>query len=209
MIQCFTHKEFFIEWRICREINLRDFFSVLVIKNTHRVHMCIDTVVSAPVLNEAKWFISYVRTLVNMFQSLTSCSPLIGYFLSCSRVCGETSSEQILKLSSVSIPSYLFLSVLFSQYCNASLDITQASLSCSASAESNLVQSAAARRIRLSFFRLLWNVPFFFLFFFSTSKIHKAAKLLTCVSGPVWLLHSFMPHYVKTPHCLFKEHWTL
>lgn len=31
-----------------------------------------------------------------------------------------------------------FLSVLFSQYCNASLDITQASLSCSASAESNL-----------------------------------------------------------------------
>lgn len=54
-----------------------------------------------------------------------------------------------------------FLSVLFSQYCNASLDITQASLSCSASAESNLVRSAAARRIRLSFFRLLWNVPFF------------------------------------------------
>lgn len=50
---------------------------------------------------------------------------------------------------------------------------------------------------------------FFFFFFFSTSKIHKAAKLLTCVSGPVWLLHSFMPHYVKTPHCLFKEHWTL
>lgn len=55
-----------------------------------------------------------------------------------------------------------FLSVLFSQYCNASLDITQASLSCSESAESNLVRSAAARRIRLSFFRLLWNVPFFF-----------------------------------------------
>lgn len=54
-----------------------------------------------------------------------------------------------------------FLSVLFSQYCNASLDITQASLSCSASAESNLVRSAAARRIRLSFFRLLWNSPFF------------------------------------------------
>lgn len=63
-------------------------------------------------------------------------------------------------------PAFLFLfiyfvSVLFSQYCNASLDITQASLSCSASAESNFVRSAAARRIRLSFFRLLWNVPFF------------------------------------------------
>lgn len=85
-----------------------------------------------------------------------------------------------------------FLSVLFSQYCNASLDITQASLSCSASAESNLVRSTAARRIRLSFFRLLWNVPFF-----STSKIHKAAKLLTCVRGAARLLHSFMPHYAK------------
>lgn len=91
---------------------------------------------------------------------------------------------------------FIFLSVLFSQYCNASLDITQASLSCSASAESNLVQSAAARRIRLSFFRLLWNVPSFF-FFFSTSKIHKAAKLLTCVRGAARLLHSFMPHYAK------------
>lgn len=33
--------------------------------------------------------------------------------------------------------------------------------------------------------------------FFSTSKIHKAAKLLTCVRGAARLLHSFMPHYAK------------
>lgn len=98
-----------------------------------------------------------------------------------------------------------FLPVLFSQYCNASLDITQASLSCSASAESNLVQSAAARRIRLSFFRLLWNVPFFF----STSKIHKAAKLLTSVRGGSETPAFFHAPLCKTPHCLFKEHWTL
>lgn len=86
-----------------------------------------------------------------------------------------------------------FLPVLFSQYCNASLDITQASLSCSASAESNLVQSAAARRIRLSFFRLLWNVPFFF----QHPKYTRQPNCWHLCEGAVRLLHSFMPHYAK------------
>lgn len=46
-----------------------------------------------------------------------------------------------LELPGVSFLLYLFIyfpPVLFSQHCNASLDIIQASLSCSASAESNL-----------------------------------------------------------------------
>lgn len=85
-----------------------------------------------------------------------------------------------------------FLSVLFSQYCNASLDITQASLSCSASAESNLVRSAAARRIRLSFFRLLWNVPFFF-----NIQNTQGSQIADMCEGAVRLLHSFMPGYAK------------
>lgn len=70
-----------------------------------------------------------------------------------------------------------------------------------------LRSSTAARRIRLSLFRLLWNAFFFFLS--PTSKIHKAAKLLTCVREPGEILHSFMPFYAKLPCCLFKEHRTL
>lgn len=57
---------------------------------------------------------------------------------------------------------FFFLPALFSQYRNASLDITQASLSCSASAESNLLRSATARRIRLSFFSFTLKCSFFF-----------------------------------------------
>lgn len=41
-------------------------------------------------------------------------------------------------LSAISSRPYLFFAALFSQYRNASLDITQASWSCAASAESNL-----------------------------------------------------------------------
>lgn len=57
---------------------------------------------------------------------------------------------------------FFFLPALFSQYCNASLDITQASLSCSTSAESNLLRRATARRIRLSFFSFTLKCSFFF-----------------------------------------------
>lgn len=97
-----------------------------------------------------------------------------------------------------------FLSVLFSQYCNASLDITQASLSFGASAESNLVRSAAARRIRLSFFRLLWNVPFFFNI--QNTQGSQIADMCERGSETPAFFHAPL---CKTPHCLFKEHWTL
>lgn len=46
-------------------------------------------------------------------------------------------------------------------------------------------------------------------FFFSTSKIHKAAKLLTSVRGGSETPAFFHAPLCKTPHCLFKEHWTL
>lgn len=50
-----------------------------------------------------------------------------------------TSPGPPLERPALSFLFYLFvLSALFSQYCDASLDITQASWSCSASAESNL-----------------------------------------------------------------------
>lgn len=101
---------------------------------------------------------------------------------------------------------FIFLSVLFSQYCNASLDITQASLSCSASAESNLVPECncqADKTFLLSFTLKRCS-------FFPASNIHKAAKLLTCVSGAARLLHSFMPRYAKLHSVYLKntEHFS-
>lgn len=164
--------------------------------------MCIDTVVSAPILNEAKWFISYVRTLVNMFQSLTSCSTLIGYFLSCFF---WTNLETFQRFYSF---LFIFVCVVFSVLqCITWHYPSKFELQRISWKQFGPERSCQADKTFLLSFTL--KCSFFFFFFFSTSKIHKAAKLLTCVSGPVWLLHSFMPHYVKTPHCLFKEHWTL
>lgn len=47
-------------------------------------------------------------------------------------------------------------------------------------------------------------------FFFLTSNIHKAAKLLTCVRGATRLLHSSMPHYAKLHSVYLKntEHFS-
>lgn len=105
---------------------------------------------------------------------------------------------------------YLFFAALFSQYRNASLDITQASWSCAASAESNLASKQhscqADKTLTLSF-----TLKCFLFFFLSpTSKIHKAAKLLTCVRGPGEILHSFMPFYAKLPVVYLKntEHFS-
>lgn len=124
--------------------------------------------------------------------------------------------------------SYLFiffLPALFSQYCNASLDITQASLSCSTSAESNLLRRATARRIRLSFFSFTLKCSFFFSNIQNTQggqiadmcvrrgrfgegglqrgdggeggggEAKRDSCILSCKKNP--------------PHCLFKDRWTL
>lgn len=120
---------------------------------------------------------------------------------------GRTPAEG---LSAISSRPYLFFAALFSQYRNASLDITQASWSCAASAESNLAPEQhscqADKTLTLSF-----TLKCFLFFFLSpTSKIHKAAKLLTCVRKPGEILHSFMPFYAKVPVVYLKntEHFS-
>lgn len=112
-------------------------------------------------------------------------------------------------LSAISSRPYLFFAALFSQYRNASIDITQASWSCAASAESNLAPEQhscqADKTLTLSF-----TLKCFLFFLSPTSKIHKAAKLLTCVREPGEILHSFMPFYAKLPAVYLKntEHFS-